>query len=62
MTAEPYISVTVECTHCKTKQKVNVAFLTGLTQMADESIQCLNCDNRFSISLPNKIIRGPFPA
>jgi hypothetical protein len=28
--------------------------------MADETIQCLNCDNRFNVALPDKIIRGPF--
>jgi hypothetical protein len=62
MTDEHYNITTVKCSRCKTKQKVHVAVRNGPTLMADESIQCLNCDNRFNVSLPNKILRGPFPA
>jgi len=62
MPGERYIIVNVECPRCNTKQKVHVAIDTGPTRMADESIQCLNCDNRFNENLPDKILRGPFPA
>jgi hypothetical protein len=60
MADEHYIIMTMECSRCKTKQKVHVAVHIGPTQMADETIQCLNCDNRFNVALPDKIIRGPF--
>jgi len=59
---ERYVVMTVECSHCKTKQKVHVAAGTGPSQMAGETIQCLNCDNHFYVTLPDKILRGPFPA
>lgn len=62
MLGERYVVMTVECSHCKTKQKVHVAIHTGPTQMADESIQCLDCDKFFRAKLPDKIIDGPFPA
>jgi len=60
MADEHYIIMTMECSRCITKQKVHVAVHIGPTQMADETIQCLNCDNRFNVALPDKIIRGPF--
>lgn len=62
MPAERYIIVTVECSRCKTKQKVHVAVHTGPTKMADESIRCLDCDNLSKAKLPDKIVDGPFPA
>lgn len=62
MADERFIIVTVECSHCKTKQKVHVAVRTVATQMADESIQCLDCDKFFKAKLPDKIVDGPFPA
>jgi hypothetical protein len=61
MLGERYVVVTVECSHCETKQKVHVALSGGATQMADERIQCLQCDKYFKFLLPDKILRGPFP-
>jgi transcription elongation factor Elf1 len=61
MANERYIVMMVECPHCKTNQKVHVAVRTGPTKMADESIQCLNCDHRFNVTIADRIIRGPFP-
>jgi hypothetical protein len=62
MADERYVIVTVERSHCKTKQKVHVAVRTIATQVADETIPCINCDNRFTVPRPDKIIRWPFPA
>jgi hypothetical protein len=59
---ERYVVMTVECQRCKTKQKVHVAAHTGPSQMASEIIRCLNCDNHFVVTLPDRIVDGPFPA
>jgi phage FluMu protein Com len=61
MSDERYIVMTVECSRCKTKQKVHVALRTAPTQMANESIRCLDCDKLFKAKLPDKIVDGPFP-
>ena len=61
MTNERYVVKTVECPTCKTKQKVHVAARTGFEQMADQEIQCIKCSNHFNATVPDKIIRGPFP-
>jgi len=57
-----YVVMTVECPRCKTKQKVHVAARTGLAQMGDHMIQCLRCDNHFKLTVPDRIVGGPFPA
>jgi hypothetical protein len=62
MANDHYIVMTVECSRCKTKQKVHVAVRTGPTQMADHAIPCLNCNGLFKVTVPDRIIRGPFPA
>ena len=62
MAGERYVVMTVECPRCKTKQKVHVNARTGISQMGDQAIPCLKCDNHFDVMVPDKIIRGPFPA
>lgn len=62
MADEHIVGMTVECPHCKTKQKIHVAFRAGFGQMGDETIHCLNCDNRFKVTVPHKIVDGPFQA
>jgi len=59
---EHYVVMTVECPRCKTKQRVHVADPIGPAQMVDQMIACLDCNTRFRLTLPNRIIRGPFPA
>jgi predicted Zn finger-like uncharacterized protein len=61
MSDEHYVVMTVECPHCKTKQKVHVNARTGASQMVDQAVTCLRCANHFSVMLPDRIIRGPFP-
>jgi hypothetical protein len=61
VTNERYIIMTVECLSCKTKQKIHVAAPAGLAQMGDQAIPCLRCNIPFTVKVPDKIIRGPFP-
>jgi hypothetical protein len=61
MADDRYVVMTVECQYCNTKQKVNVAASTGSSQMVDQTIQCLKCENYFKVTVPDSIIRGPFP-
>lgn len=62
MVGERYIVMTVECSLCKTKQKIHVAVRTGAGQMTDQTVQCIQCAKHFKVMVPDKIIRGPFPA
>lgn len=55
------IVMTVECSICKAKQKVHVAGRTGCGQLIDQTIQCIRCNNYVNVTVPDKVIRGPFP-
>jgi hypothetical protein len=61
MADERFVVMPVECPRCKTKQKIHVAARSGPTVMADGRIQCIQCDLHFNVTVPDKIIRGPFP-
>ena len=61
MANDHYIVMTVECSLCKTKQKVHVSTGIGGAQMDDQEIPCLNCNGLFKVTVPDRIIRGPFP-
>jgi len=61
MADERFVVMTVECQHCKTKQKVHIAARTGVGQMGDQNILCIRCNNHFKITVPDKILRWPFP-
>jgi hypothetical protein len=56
------VEMTLQCPRCKTLQKVHIAARAGFGQSGGERIPCINCDHRFKVTIPNKIIRGPFPA
>jgi DNA-directed RNA polymerase subunit M/transcription elongation factor TFIIS len=62
MADDRYVVMTVECPTCKTKQKVHVAARTGFAQMGDQTVQCISCDNHFKVTVPDRIVGGPFPA
>jgi transcription elongation factor Elf1 len=62
MTNTRYIVTTVECPRCNTKQKIHVALGTRDAQEISEMIRCLNCNSTFKVTLPDRFIRGPFPA
>ena len=57
-----YVVVTLECPRCKTQQKVHIAAGPGLRQTGGERISRINCDHHFKVTIPDRIIRGPFPA
>jgi hypothetical protein len=58
---EHYVVMTVECQYCKTKQKVHVAASPDGAQVGSQTIRCLNCNHHFKVTIPDRIIRGPFP-
>ncbi len=62
MTDERYVVMTVECQHCKTRQKVHVAARTGVGQKVGHTILCIKCGKDFDVKVPDRIVRGPFPA
>ncbi len=62
MADERYVVMKVECSRCKTKQKVHVNTRPDISQMGDQTVLCLQCSNPFKVMLPDKIIRGPYPA
>jgi hypothetical protein len=59
---KPYVVVTLQCSRCRTLQKVHVVARAGFVQSVGERVPCINCNNRFKVTIPNRIIRGPFPA
>jgi hypothetical protein len=59
--AGDFVVMTVECTHCRTKQKVHIVARTGASQMGDQFIFCIDCERQFRVLLPDKIVGGPFP-
>ena len=62
MTDQHYIVMTVECPRCKIEQKVRVTTRPVHELTGNETIRCINCDHNFKITIPDKIIRGPFRA
>jgi transposase-like protein len=61
MKAMQYVVMIVECPRCKTEQKIHVAPRNG-AHKGNERISCLNCDNHFRVTVPERIVGGPFPA
>jgi hypothetical protein len=57
-----HVAVTLMCPRCKTPQKVHVAVRSGFGQTGSGWVSCISCDYRFKVRIPDKIIRGPFPA
>jgi hypothetical protein len=62
MSDKRYLVMTVECGRCKTKQKIHIANRTEVAQKGSEKVPCINCDHRFEVKVPDRFIRGPFPA
>jgi transcription elongation factor Elf1 len=62
MVDDPYVVMMVECSVCQTMQKVHVAVSTVGAQVGEQSIPCLNCNSHFKVTVPDRIIREPFPA
>jgi hypothetical protein len=57
-----YMVVMLHCPCCKTFQKVHIDARPGFEQTGGEKVSCINCDHHFKLTIPEKIIRGPFPA
>lgn len=57
-----YVVVTLHCPHCKAPQRIHIAASPGVRQIRGEMVLCISCDSRFKVTIPNRIIRGPFPA
>ena len=58
----PYVEMMLQCPRCKTAQKIHIAARAGLRFTGSERISCINCDNRFEVTISDKIVGGPFPA
>ena len=61
MADERCVVITVECQRCKTKKKVHAAVRTGFAQMGDQTIPCIRCNTHFTVTVTDRILRGPFP-
>jgi transcription elongation factor Elf1 len=62
MPDKDYDVIIVECPRCKVEQKVHVSARPPIGVMGNERVRCINCDHHFEVKIPDKIIRGPFPA
>jgi hypothetical protein len=63
MTDTDYVVMTVKCPRCRTKQKVHVAVSTGSkAKVGDQTILCIQYDNSFKVTLPDRILHGLLPA
>ena len=60
-----YVPLPVFCSHCGQKQVVHTRARTGsasFAQSGHQEIECLKCNHLFTVSVPDEIIAGPFPA
>jgi YesN/AraC family two-component response regulator len=53
--------IAIECPHCKVRQNIHVGAGTA-AQKECQYISCINCHSEFDISVPDKIVAGPFVA
>ena len=59
--AAEFVVMMIKCPHCKTKQKVHVGVNLIPSPMPSQYVFCINCDRDFDVTLPDKIVGGPFP-
>jgi hypothetical protein len=52
----------VERLQCKTRQKVHIAARPGLARTSDQVVRCIMCNGFIKVTVPDKIVGGPFPA
>lgn len=62
MLDKDYDVIIIECPRCKVEQKVHVSARPGHGVTGNERVRCINCNHHFEVRIPDKIIRGPFPA
>ena len=59
---QPFVPMTVQCEHCKENQSVSIAFrLGGYVGPGPQTITCIKCKRDFDVTVPDKILAGPFP-
>jgi Zn ribbon nucleic-acid-binding protein len=56
-----FIVVALVCPRCKTQQNVHIAVHSTFTHPRGERCSCINCGHHFKVTVPTKIVRGPFP-
>jgi DNA-directed RNA polymerase subunit M/transcription elongation factor TFIIS len=62
VTDQGFATMTVECQHCKAKQKVLVVVRARSAQMGKQTIVCIKCKENFEVMVPDRIVGGPLPA
>ena len=62
MADQGFVAMTVECQHCKAKQKVLVVARARSAQMGKQNIVCITCKKNFDVMVPDRIVGGPLPA
>ena len=59
-TNPPFTIVPIECTHCHTKQIVDVLARGGFAQIGTQEVTCAKCNEGFSVLVMDRIVGGPF--
>jgi DNA-binding NarL/FixJ family response regulator len=54
--------ITIECPQCKVRQNIHVAVSPGFAKKERQYISCINCHSEFDVTVPDKIVGGPFIA
>jgi hypothetical protein len=54
--------MSVECPQCKVRQNIHVGLRSGVAKKESQYISCINCHSEFDVSVPDKIVAGPFVA
>jgi hypothetical protein len=49
----------IQCPQCGTKMLLYVGLVPAKT---DDSLECINCQNKMTPNLPGNVVRGPFAA
>jgi DNA-binding NarL/FixJ family response regulator len=52
--------MTIECPHCKVRQKVQVSKHKTFAEKQRQYISCINCHNEFDVKVADRIVAGPF--
>jgi len=56
-----HVWILLKCPSCKALQEVHIAARPETGHAPSEKISCLSCDNRFKVTIPDRIIHEPFP-
>ncbi len=53
------VCMQIQCPQCGTKMLLYVGLVPAKT---DDSLECINCQNKMTPNLPGNVVRGPFAA